>query len=127
MTGRQLRMIEALLACDTQREAAERANVPLRTLTDWLRNAEFLDEYRRARQVAYETVMAHLQQSCGRALACLQRNLACGTPGAEINAAKAILETAKGAIETFDLDSRLRAIEERLAKTPRVVPRTRTA
>jgi hypothetical protein len=56
--------------------------------------------------------VAQLQQATGEAVAALRRNLTCGTPAAEIAAAKAIIDQSVKGVELIDLAERVEALEQ---------------
>lgn len=110
----QERAVAGLLSTRTVAEAAETAGVSSRTLERWLAdNDEFVAEYRAARRRVVEGAVAALQSATTEAVDSLRRNLDCGTPATEVRAASVILETSIRAVELYDLESRLAALEAR--------------
>ena len=89
--ARQDEAIAALIQAPTVETAAAMAGVPEATLRQWLKDPRFDDRYRAARQAVIEDVIARLEQLAGDAVEVLARNLTCGVPAVEVEAAKAIL------------------------------------
>jgi hypothetical protein len=112
----QERAIAALLSEPTIEAAAARAKISPRTLAYWLKQPAFAAAYRQARQQLVEHAVTLLQRTTSLAVATLCRNLSCGKPGVEVNAANSILQHSTAAIEQFDILSRLEALEARAAQ-----------
>jgi len=109
---RQQTALAALIGSVTLDEASSRSGVSRRTLERWLsEDSEFVDQLRAARARVVETSISRLQDACSAAVDTLERNLECGSPGVEIRSAVAILEHSIRAIELYDIESRLRALE----------------
>src|SRR5262249_27887016 len=102
LNDRQEALIAALLMEPTHAAAASKAGVSEATLHRWLHLPEFQVAYRQARRRVVETAVGRLQQTTGKAVAALERNLACGNPASEIRAALGILDHAVKAIEWMD-------------------------
>jgi hypothetical protein len=113
-------VIAALLAGHTQEEAARAAGISLNTLNRWMGWPEFKQAYRQARQAVIEHAVARLSGLASAAVACLERNLACGVASSEIKAALGVLANLK-ALGAADIEERLDALEERLARPTAVV------
>jgi hypothetical protein len=73
--------------------------------------ANFAAAYQAARRQAFGSAVGRLQQASADAVDALRRNLSCGTPAAEIAAARAILEHARAGIEREDLAQRVEELE----------------
>src|SRR3954447_6936436 len=99
--------LAALLACPTIEAAAEQVGIASATLRRWLAEDDFQRRYRAARRQVVEQAVAQLQQGTSEAVAALRRNLNCGTPSAEIAAAKAVIDISVKAIELTDLAERV--------------------
>jgi hypothetical protein len=108
----QERAIAALLSEASIQSAAAAAKVSERTLTYWLKQPAFAREYRSARQQLVEHAVTVLQRVTSLAVVTLHRNMSCGKPGVEVNAAGKILEHALGSLEVFDLASRVAELEQ---------------
>jgi hypothetical protein len=115
LSARQHAAISALLTEKTQAEAAVRAQVAEPTLRRWLADPLFKTAYRAARRQVMEGVIGRLQQAAVQAVDALERNLTCGKPGCEIQAAVAVLDHAAKGLELADLAERLEAVEQALA------------
>jgi hypothetical protein len=89
--ARQEDAIAALLRAPTVEAAAALAGVPNDTLRQWLRDPRFDARYHAARQEVLDDLIARLEQLAGTAVDALARNLTCGVPEVEVEAAKAIL------------------------------------
>lgn len=113
---RREQAISALLTHPTIVEAAQAAGVSEKTIRNWLKDAAFLRDFRATRSRVVEHAIAQLQTATSRAVETLERNLTCGTPGAEIRAAATILERSVAAVELWDLAERLEQLEQTLAK-----------
>ncbi len=108
----QEKALAALLTCRTIGAAAKKAGVGERTLHRWLNDPVFRQAYLAARRQVLEQATSVLQRASASAVAALQKNLSCGTPAAEIAAAKAILDYGFKAVETEEFDARLSRLEE---------------
>ena len=87
--------IAALLRAPQLEAAAALAGVELAVLQQWLKEPRFRDRYQAARQAALEEIVARLQQLAAEAVETLARNLTCGVPGVEVEAAKVVLAHAR--------------------------------
>ena len=115
-SAKQEKSLSALLSEKDLKSAAIVAGVSETTLWRWLKDVEFVAEYRRLRRDAVEQSAAQLQRAASEAVEALQRNLTCGNPAAENTAAKTILEQAVKTVEIIDLQERLEQIENELKK-----------
>ena len=101
--AQQKAAIAALLREPTPDAAAARAGITVSQLLEWLDDPTFNAEYRAARQAAADEgvtdAVIRLQQRADAAVDALTRNLTCGVPAVEVEAAKAILEHAVEASE----------------------------
>jgi hypothetical protein len=111
LNRKQETLIAALLTEPTHAAAATKAGVSEATLHRWLRLPEFQTAYRQARRSIVETAIGRLQQTTGKAVEALERNLACGHPGNEIRAALGILDHAVKAVELLDVVERVEELE----------------
>src|SRR5262245_11792553 len=99
--------IAALLTQPTHAEAARTAGVSEATLQRWLRQPDFVTEYRAARRAVVEGAIAKVQAIAGEAVAALRRNLTCGSPSVQVRAALGILDIAAKGVELTDLAERV--------------------
>lgn len=120
LNRRQKRAIEALLACRSIGDAATQARVPLRTLYDWRRNPEFLEELRRMHREAMRHTLGRLQQASSQAVDALDDIMRdVDAPAvARVSAAKTVLDAARQHFENDDLLARLEALEAATATSP---------
>lgn len=114
LTRRQDAAIVALLAHPTIPEAAKAAGVSETTLWRWLQRDDFRKKYREAQDKVFDGALGSLQGASTEAVACLKRNLTSGTPSAEVQAAKVILEYTIKARELFGLEARIMQLEAQL-------------
>ncbi len=113
LTSRQEKAVAALLTARTIPEAASEAGIGGRTLERWLsEDPAFVAEYRAARRRVVEAAVSRLQDATTEAVDCLKQNLSCGMPSTEVRAASVILDHALKAVELYELETRLSALEE---------------
>ena len=103
--------IAALLACGTVTAAARQAGISKTTLYCWLREPDFVADYRAARGQVVEEGIRELQAAFKKAVSALTRNLSCGQPALEIRAALAILDQSIRGMELLDIEARITALE----------------
>ena len=85
------------------------------TVRRWLASdTPFRAAYLAARRQVMDGVVTRLQQAAALAVDALERNLSCGKPGCEIQAAVAVLDHAAKGLELADLTERLEAVEQSL-------------
>lgn len=114
LSSYQERAVAGLLSTRTIADAAAAAGVSSRTLERWLaENDEFVAEYRAARRRVVEGAVSRLQDATTEAVECLVKNLDCGSPSTEVRAALGILDQSIKAVEVYELESRLAALEAR--------------
>lgn len=116
LSGKKLKAIEALLACDTLDKACKTCGVSRTTMYRYLQEPEFDKEFKRAKRQLINRALLRLQQACGdasRALAEICRNSE-APPSARVSAAREILSSTMKAIETEELEERLKVLEDRL-------------
>jgi hypothetical protein len=115
LTRKKEAAIAALLSAGTIEQAAQIAGISGKTLHNWMAQADFASEYRRARQQVVEAAIGSMQAASLEAVDALRRNLNCGRPASEIAAANSLLERSTAAIEQFDILGRLEALEAQAA------------
>ncbi|MEP7354738.1 MAG: hypothetical protein ABI824_16030 [Acidobacteriota bacterium] len=103
----------ALLTSRTVEEAAKTADVPVRTLYRWLKDAQFDAAYRDAKRAAFAQSIARLHQMCGAAVSTLGKIMIdASVPAAtRLRAADSILSHTAKAIEIEDVEARVAALE----------------
>lgn len=103
--------LAAMLECSSIADAAKKCELSQETLFRYLKEKEFVTDYRNARRQVVENSITQLQQASGEAVETLRRNLSCSSPQAEIRAAQIILESAVKGVELIDIIERLENIE----------------
>lgn len=103
--------IIALLSTNTVKEAAKQCGLSVESLYRYLREPEFLKEYRSRRRNLMEATLGRLQHASDEATQTLRRNLKCGSAGHENRAAQIIIENATKGVEIADILERLEALE----------------
>lgn len=101
----------ALLNTRSIRDAAKASRLSEETLYRFLRDTEFLTEYREARRQSVENAIGLLQRSTTEAAETLTRNLHCENPAVEVRTAQIIIETALKGIDTLDILERIERLE----------------
>jgi hypothetical protein len=74
----------------------------------------FLKRYKEAQDKAVDGALGALQGAATRAIESLMKNLTCGAPSAEVQAAKTILDLTFKAREQFDHAARIKQLEAAL-------------
>lgn len=103
--------LTALIHSPSVREAAQISGLSEETLYRYLREKEFIAEYRQARRATVENAITQIQQATGEAVETLKKNLHCENPAAEIRAAQIILDNAIKGVELIDVIERLEILE----------------
>jgi DNA-binding MurR/RpiR family transcriptional regulator len=114
LSRRHEAVVVALIANPTIKEAAAKAGVSESTVWRLMQREDFQRRYREAQDKAFDGALGALQAAGTEAIDSLKRNLTCGTPAAEEEAAKAILDFTLKVREQIDHDRRLRQLEEAL-------------
>lgn len=114
LSRRHEAVIVALLANPTIKGAAAAAGVNEATVWRLMQRDDFQRRYREAQEKALDGALGTLQGAATEAVACLQRNLTCGTPAVEVAAAKSLLDFTLKTREQFDYAARIRELQERL-------------
>jgi predicted lipid-binding transport protein (Tim44 family) len=116
LSAKQERFLTALLEHSTIRAAAAACHTPERTAYNWLRQPEFLAEYRAQQRTIYQANTGELQRAMSAAIKCLVKNLEASSEHAQVLAAKAILEHAQEAYKVQELELLLAQLESRFAE-----------
>jgi len=105
--------IAALLTAKNHEEAARAVDIDLKTLKRWMREPEFIAEYRRARWEVVEQAYARAQQSTGAATTVLQKVMvdSATPPSSRIRAALGLFGIAREGLN-LDIETRLAALEQ---------------
>ena len=104
--------LNALIATNTVKDAAKQCGLSEQTLFRYLKDTEFLAEFRSRGRALYDASTARIAQSTERAVYTLRRNLDCKRPAAENRAAQILLENATKRIDTDEILKRLEALED---------------
>jgi hypothetical protein len=118
LSAKQHKAISGLLSEPTIRQAAKVADVPEKTLFNWLKNPDFDAAYRAARRESVQQATARLQFASSAAVTVLYQLMARDTVHASIrlSAAKTILDLSIKTLEIDDLAARLEALERAYAE-----------
>ena len=108
----QERAITALLAHSRLEDAARDAGISRSTLCRMLQGAAFQEAFRLARRQVLDAAISRLQAVTGAAVEALSRNLTCRKASIEVAAARAVLDHATRSVELFELEDRVRQLEE---------------
>ena len=113
MTPSKQKALAALLTSPTKKAAAEKAGINERTLRDYFKDAEFLEEYNRAFAGVVQDATRAAQQTLQPALSTLKEIMedADIAPAARVQACRTALEYAIRLTDQNDLAERLTALE----------------
>ena len=114
------KMEEAVAALLTQRnieDATKQVGISSPTLLSWMKQPDFVAEYRQARRAAFGQSISRLQQATGAAVSTLLKVMIDPNSPAStrVRAADSVLDHAAKAIEIEDIQVRLAALEEAAA------------
>lgn len=113
LNQKQQRALQALLSNPTRSAAAAAAGIDEKTLRKYLRDREFIAEYRAAFGDLVDVATRQAQQAINPALSTLTE--ICGDceagPTARVSAARALLEYAARLTEVNDLAARVAELE----------------
>lgn len=112
ISAKQEKLIARLLTEKTIDEACKKSNVAVTTYWRWMKDENFLIQYRKTRRSILENTVAKLQSVTYQAIETLERNLTCENPAAEIRSAQIILEQSIKGLETLDVENRIEMLEE---------------
>lgn len=113
LTPRQYKALAALLAAPSVRQAAADAEIPEKTIYNWLRDTRFQGAYRAARREAVQQAIARLQHAAAAAVSVLLMLMAKDTTPAAIRlqAAAKVLDLALQGTQLDDLAARVEQLE----------------
>ena len=114
LSRRHEAVLVALLAHPKIADAAKAAGVNESTVWRLMQNEVFQNRYREAQEQALNGALGALQGAATEAVATLQKNMSCGIPAAENQAAMAVLNYTLKVREQFDFDARIKELEARL-------------
>jgi hypothetical protein len=124
LTGKQSKVLCALVSGANIESAAESAGINPVTIHRWMKESAFTQQYRAMRRDVVNQATATLQAACGDAVSTLRAiaNDKDAPASSRVSAARAILDTSIKAIEIEDLAGRIEALENALEskqETPR--------
>ncbi len=105
------KILVALLEGVSIRDAAKTSGVSEATIYNYLKDTEFLSEYRNARRQTVENAIGQMQQASSEAVETLRRNLTCENSAVETRTAQIIFENSIRGLELTDILERLEALE----------------
>jgi molybdenum-dependent DNA-binding transcriptional regulator ModE len=111
LTTKQEKLIALLLTEKTIDEACKKAGVNVTTYWRWMKDENFISQYRKMRRGILENTVAKLQSITYQAIETLERNLTCENPSVEIRCAQIILEQSLKGLEMLDIENRLEMLE----------------
>jgi hypothetical protein len=114
LSRNQEKAVVALMAHPSIAEAAKSAGVSESSIWRWLQDDPFQARLREAQTKVMDGALISLQGAMTGAVDCLVRNLSCGTPSAEVQAAKTILDYTLKVREMFDITERIKELERTL-------------
>lgn len=115
LSRNQEKAVVALMAHPSIAEAAKSAGVSESSIWRWLQDEPFQARLREAQSKVMDGALISLQGAMTGAVDCLVRNLSCGTPSAEVQAAKTILDYTLKVREMFEITERIKVLERNLA------------
>lgn len=120
MTPSKQKALAALLTSPTKKAAAEKAGINERTLRDYFKDSEFLEEYNRAFAGVVQDATRAAQQTLQPAISTLKEILEDGdeTGQVRVSAARSVLEYGMKLTEQADILARLDDLERQLGGDP---------
>src|SRR5215471_11364379 len=116
LTPRQIRVIPYLLGAPSIEEGCRRARVSKVSVYSWLREEAFSQELKRCRDQMIERALDSLKVNLTKATETLVRHLDSEKENISLRAAESIIEFAQRAIESEELEQRIKALEAKLAQ-----------
>jgi transposase len=110
------KILIALLETSSIRDAAKRIGICEATIYNYLKDKEFLAEYRNARRQTVESAIAQMQNAASEAVERLKELQYCENPAVAARCAQIIYESSVKGMETTDILERLEAIENEFTK-----------
>ncbi len=116
LTGKKLKALDALISYDSIDQACNTCGISRATMYRYLREPLFEKELKAAKRQLINRAILRLQKTCGVAAQtlgeiCRDKE---ATAASRVSAAKEILSNALKALELEDIESRLKALEERM-------------
>lgn len=114
LTHKKNQAIAALLHHPTVVAAAKATKLSEKTLRRWLKDEAFAEAYESAKRDCLNHATGRLQDATSKAITTLTNVMGnAESPGAQVSAARTVLEFAFRAVEHDDLEKRLAALEAR--------------
>jgi hypothetical protein len=110
----QEKALTALILTNTVREAAKDCGLSETTMFRYLKDPDFLAEFRERSKALYNASTARIAHATERAVYVLRRNLDCKQPSVETRSAQILLDSATKRIETEEILRRLEVLENGL-------------
>ncbi len=105
------KVLIALIETSSIRDAAKSSGISEATIYSFLKDKEFLSEYRNARRQTVETAIAQMQNAASEAVERLKELQYCENPAVAARCAQIIFENSVKGLETTDILTRLEALE----------------
>jgi AcrR family transcriptional regulator len=105
------KVLVALLKTSSVRDAAKSSGISEATIYSYLKDKEFLAEYRNARRLTVESAIAQMQNAASEAVERLKELQYCENPAVAARCAQIIFENAVKGLETTDILERLETLE----------------
>jgi AcrR family transcriptional regulator len=110
------KILVALLEGVSIRDAAKSIGVSEATIYNYLKDKEFLDEYRNARRQTVENAIGQMQHAASEAVTRLRELQYCENPAVAARCAQIIFENSVKGMETLDILERLETLENAVEK-----------
>lgn len=114
LSRRHEAVMVALLSNLKIKDAAAAAGVNESTVWRLMQRADFQTRFKEAQGKVFDGALGTLQGATTAAVDCLIRNLSCGSPAAEVQAARIILDYTMKARELLDHGDRIKVLERLL-------------
>jgi AcrR family transcriptional regulator len=105
------KVLIALLETPSIRDAAKSSGISEATIYNYLKDKEFLSDYRNARRQTVESAIAQMQNAASGAVERLKELQYCENPAVAARCAQIIFENSVKGLETLDILERLEALE----------------
>jgi AcrR family transcriptional regulator len=110
------KVLIALVETSSIRDAAKSSGISEATIYSFLKDKEFLSDYRNARRQTVETAIAQMQNAASEAVERLKELQYCENPAVAARCAQIIFENSVKGLETTDILTRLEALENEHSK-----------
>jgi AcrR family transcriptional regulator len=105
------KVLVALLETSSVRDAAKSSGISEATIYSYLKDKEFLADYRNARRLSVETAISQMQSAASEAVTRLKELQYSENPAVAARCAQIIFENAVKGMETTDILERLETLE----------------